>query len=470
MTRPLNATTPGAANVNATDWAAKLASNQVGADASALQSDFSRWMERHATAAPQASATGAQASANPAMASSGQGAGGSLEARNAMARAQANAVQAKRQVPVARAETAHAPKVDKPKTASSEAPKSPAGNAHGPTKTEATAKAKSKDAVGKAERTDATAQADAADEAATPDAALLTAPVDALAMTQAQVADPSPSADPSSMMAWLASLTQGEAPGQAVAPDTAKPGAEGQGAGAVTMSALLGGTAGGRPDGASAAKGADKGPAAGIDVSALQATEGRLAVLPEGADPAAKGLDFASTLSTEMMRGLAGKPGEVQAAAPRASDTLATPMGSPEFPQALAERVGMWVKATGEDGTLSAELHLNPAEMGPISVKISLDGQTAQVDFAAATLETRRAIEETLPMLSAALDDAGFSLGGSGVSDQTAQQQFGQAPGQAGTAPWNGRLASDGDQNDQLDGRPAPAPQAGRRGGLDLYA
>jgi flagellar hook-length control protein FliK len=457
-----------------TDWAAKLTANQASAantQSSAQQSDFSRWMAQHATASQPTPGAATQSSANPLKNTAEASA---MDARNALARAQANAAQAKRQTPVAKAETPQAPKADKPKapSASADASKAPATHAKadaakGKAK-DGTAKTASKDDAG-ADNTDAT---DA--ETALDDTKFVTATGEGAAFVkELQPPETVASGDASSMLAWLARLTHGDASakGEGALPQgsDAKPGGEGQ---PMSMGTLLGAGAG-RPDAAAGlAAGHDKGAAGAIDVSALQATEGRLATLPEGADPSSKGLDFASTLSTEMLRGtMAGKTTEAHAAMPTASDTLPTSVNSPEFPQALAERVGMWVKSTGEDGTLSAELHLNPAEMGPISVKISLDGQSAQVDFAAANLETRRAIEASLPALSASLDDAGFSLGGSGVSDQSPQQQFGQAPGQPGGAPsWGGVSGLDASVGDPLDGRVRAAPPSGRLGGLDLYA
>jgi flagellar hook-length control protein FliK len=476
MTRPLNSLTtsgqPGtASSATATDWASKLTANPAGDAAQSLQSDFSRWMERHTTVMPQTPSAMPQAAANTAKASAGQGSPAtSLEARNALVRAQANAVQAKRQAqaPVAKAE---APKADtKPKSATPEAGKAPA---HAQAKTDA-AKGKAKEGTAKTAATDKATDAEKPDDAAA-DTPFVTAMGEGSAVVkELQAPDSIAPGDASAMLTWLASLTHGDAPakGAGLEAPGQKPGsADELSANPLGMGTLLG-PAGGHGDApAGLAAMHDKGAAGAIDVSALQAVEGRLAALPEAADPSAKGLDFASTLSTEMMRGLASKPAEAQALGPKASDTLATPMGSPEFPQALAERVGMWVKGAGEDGTLSAELHLNPAEMGPISVKISLDGQSAQVDFAAATVETRRAIEESLPMLSAALDDAGLKLGGSGVSDQSPQQQFNQASGQPGGAPsWGSRLGVDSSAGDQVEGRLVVAPQPGRRGGLDLYA
>lgn len=456
------------------DWAAKLTANSGNAQSSA-SSDFSRWMAQHNTAAPQASNTTPQSSANPVKNTAEASA---LEARSALARAQANAAQAKRQTPVVKAETPHAPKADKLKastTSSADANKAPASSASANAKADA-AKGKAKDGTTAKTVAKDDAVAKPADTATTEaaDTQFVTATGEGSALVkELQQPETVASGDASSMLAWLANLTQGDVSPKGTLPEggEAKPGAEDASAAQLGMNAMLK-TGEGRPDaGAGLAAGRDKGAAGAIDVSAMQAAEGRLATLPDAVDPSAKGLDFASTLSTEMLRGMAGKTSEAHAATPQASATLPTAVNSPEFPQALADRVGMWVKATGEDGTLSAELHLNPAEMGPISVKISLDGQSAQVDFAAANLETRRAIEASLPALSASLDDAGFSLGGSGVSDQPPQQQFGQAPGQPGGAPsWGGASGLDASQDDPLDGRVRVAPQPGRLGGLDLYA
>jgi len=172
--------------------------------------------------------------------------------------------------------------------------------------------------------------------------------------------------------------------------------------------------------------------------------------------------------------GFAASLNEAGNVARHESATLSTPLDSPDFAQALAEKVSMWVGSAKDDGSMTAELHLNPAEMGPINVKISLDGQTAQVDFAAAALETRKAIEASLPMLSSALSDVGLNMTGGDVSSQTSQQQFDQsfAQSQGGTGRGNGVSGSGGaDSGVEPAGmRAVSAPRPGRLGGLDLYA
>ena len=91
---------------------------------------------------------------------------------------------------------------------------------------------------------------------------------------------------------------------------------------------------------------------------------------------------------------------------------LATPVDAPDFAGALGVQVSVLV----QDGVQQAELHLNPAETGPVSIHISLDGTAARVDFGADLAATRQAIERGLPELASALRDAGLTLAGGGVS------------------------------------------------------
>ncbi len=144
------------------------------------------------------------------------------------------------------------------------------------------------------------------------------------------------------------------------------------------------------------------------------------------------------------------------------------------------EAIGVQVSMLAQDGVQEARLHLNPAEMGPISIRIALDGNQAQVDFAVDSATTRAVLESGLPELASALREAGLTLTGGGVSDpsssppspstsqrqgDSAQQQRSDAQAQA----QSGRRSA----HHGADEAPMPAParrmQAGT-GGLDLYA
>jgi flagellar hook-length control protein FliK len=107
------------------------------------------------------------------------------------------------------------------------------------------------------------------------------------------------------------------------------------------------------------------------------------------------------------------------AEAPLPTATLPAPIDNPAFAPALATQVRWWAN----DGVQQAQLLLNPAEMGPVTVNIVLDGLDARIDFSADLAATRGAIEAALPVLAAALDDSGLKLSGGGVHDGSARHQ-----------------------------------------------
>lgn len=145
-----------------------------------------------------------------------------------------------------------------------------------------------------------------------------------------------------------------------------------------------------------------------------------------------------------------------EAAAP-VSVNLPTPATAPEFAQSL----GVQVSVLARGGVQQAELHLNPAEMGPISVQIALDGTQAQVNFGADSAATRQIIESGLPELAAALRDAGFTLSGGGVQGQA------RGRGEGGHAePGSGREGSPS----ETEVTPQRVSARVAAGGVDLYA
>jgi len=189
----------------------------------------------------------------------------------------------------------------------------------------------------------------------------------------------------------------------------------------------------------------------------------------ESGRAAALAVDGASAIAGA--GGLAGAPAPTGASAPAAASAphvahMPTLADSPEFPQAL----GAQISVLARDGIQQAELHLNPAEMGPISVQIDLQGNQAQVDFGADSAATRQIIENGLPELAAALQQAGFTLSGGGVHQQARGSQGGgdgQPGGQGGGQ--RGRAVAGVDA-----GTPAAEPARVRArvsaGGVDLYA
>lgn len=146
-------------------------------------------------------------------------------------------------------------------------------------------------------------------------------------------------------------------------------------------------------------------------------------------------------------------------AAPTARAHLPQPPTSPAFAPALGLQISTWLR----EGVQHAALELNPAELGPIDVRIALRDGQAQVALAADVPFTRQALADALPQLAEALGDVGVQLAGGDVSDQAGRRARDEAAagprGGAGALPGGAEPAS------------APAPAAARRRGLlDLYA
>lgn len=143
-----------------------------------------------------------------------------------------------------------------------------------------------------------------------------------------------------------------------------------------------------------------------------------------GAAPAAAVPSFAAALA----QALPAMPSVADSPPPATPASLHAPLHSDAFAPELGARVSL----LAVDGVQQAELQLNPADMGPVSVQIVVDGGQAQVSFHAAQAETRLALEQSLPDLAAALQGQGLTLSGGGV--------FQQAPRDAD----HGQQASDG--------------------------
>lgn len=302
--------------------------------------------------------------------------------------------------------------------------------------------------------------AEAADGSAAPATGAATGP-DATADRGAP-GDP-PALDVNALLAgWVAPNTAAAAPAPAAgraAPNDA----------AADTEALLAAAAGATGGAPGTARGARAGAADTADAAAA---------LPAGdAQAASRGTKSDATggfaLPTALPAGAAGAqggaantvlPGAADAArgGPVAERQLDTPLTHPGFAPALGAEVTLLVK----DGVQHARLHLNPAEMGPITVQIQIEGERAQVTMSAEQAPTRQALEQALPALAGALRDSGLTLTGGGVFEQP--RQGGREPGNGGgngerPAAGAGR---DGEPVAPDTARPLPAP----RGVVDLYA
>lgn len=481
-------TSPIKPNANATGGSAQL--NDLmgrlrgqGADAASQSASqaFSQWMDKHVAAQDKPASSSSALSANQ------------VPARSAIHPAQPQAMQqpSRAMNPAMKPALNHA-------TVKAAVPHAPeAAKAAAPAKTapeQSTAKADARAAKPAAKDGSSKTTSGASGEAdtASPDRSEATADASATPVSAAVVRELTPPSaiqpgDAAGMMAWLASLSQsGEAPGQGAA-------AGGEADATLAGNAALseaGKAQAGKPGLEDATRavqglgGSDASSAAGVSLdnpawrsaSGAAALQADAMLAPAGTSPDKKvDADALSAMLSGGIKEVGWSQARPEAATLRHDTaTLAAPFGSTDFAQALAEKVSMWVSTARTEGPMTAELHLNPADMGPINVKISLDGQSAHVDFAAAALETRQAIEASLPMLSSALDSVGLSLSGGDVSSQTSQQAFEQALAQGDAQRGLGGSGRSGREGEPMPAegalRSVSVPRAGRPGGLDLYA
>lgn len=107
-----------------------------------------------------------------------------------------------------------------------------------------------------------------------------------------------------------------------------------------------------------------------------------------------------------------------QASAP-AQAAIPTPVGQPQWGDDFSQKV-TWLAT---QRTQSAELHLNPAQLGPVEISLKLNGDQASLQFTSAHAAVRDAIEQSLPRLRDMLAESGISLGNTTVSDQAPREQ-----------------------------------------------
>lgn len=116
---------------------------------------------------------------------------------------------------------------------------------------------------------------------------------------------------------------------------------------------------------------------------------------------------------------------------------LPTPINVPlqdaAWGDALSDRV---LFMTGQK-IHNAEIRLNPAELGPITITVSVDDGVADVTFTAQHAAAREAIELAMPRLRELLSENGLQLGDASVAEQGVDQDSKGREAQE-ARDWNG--------------------------------
>lgn len=129
---------------------------------------------------------------------------------------------------------------------------------------------------------------------------------------------------------------------------------------------------------------------------------------------------------------IAPSPMMANALAVPGADRLAPRVGSTAWDNALGQRV-VWMAGAHEQ---TASLTLNPPDLGPLQVVLSVTNNQADAMFVAAQPEVRQALEAALPRLRDMLGEAGVTLREATVSadSRESQQAFQQSRGNGGGA------------------------------------
>lgn len=94
-------------------------------------------------------------------------------------------------------------------------------------------------------------------------------------------------------------------------------------------------------------------------------------------------------------------------------------VGQPGWNEALSNRVMVLVN----ERVSSAKIHLEPSQLGPIQIKITMQNDQASVVFVSHNALTRESIESALPRLREAFEQNGINLADVNVQQQESQQR-----------------------------------------------
>ncbi|MGB4065183.1 MAG: flagellar hook-length control protein FliK [Azonexus sp.] len=152
-------------------------------------------------------------------------------------------------------------------------------------------------------------------------------------------------------------------------------------------------------------------------------------------------------------------------AAPTPPPTITSTINSPTWTQDFGSRV-VWLAKNDQQ---VAQININPPQLGPIQITLSINGDQTSAAFASPHPEVRQAIQDSLPQLREMFANAGISLGQANVGSQLPSQnretpfQFGNEARSTGE---NAILSPDS----HASSNPAGIPIQRGRGLVDLFA
>lgn len=98
---------------------------------------------------------------------------------------------------------------------------------------------------------------------------------------------------------------------------------------------------------------------------------------------------------------------------------IQTPLQSPNWGNSFGDKI-VWL---AKNDMQSAQISINPPQLGPMQISLTLNGDQASAIFTSAHAEVRQAIESAMPHLREMLSASGITLGDASVGAQLPQQQ-----------------------------------------------
>jgi flagellar hook-length control protein FliK len=196
----------------------------------------------------------------------------------------------------------------------------------------------------------------------------------------------------------------------------------------------------------------------GADLGAAQALLAKIKAQPEAAQAILPARDALPALpeaapSAQLLAQM--QPAALQAAQAAvgaAGEHIPARVGSSGWDQQVGQKI-VWMAADGEQ---SAELTLNPPDLGPLQVVLNVGNDGASIAFSSSQLEVRQALENALPRLREMMSESGIALGNATVDARTPDQRQAQGDGQGG--------GSRGASSSRMGGADAePVPRSARR-------
>lgn len=222
--------------------------------------------------------------------------------------------------------------------------------------------------------------------------------------------------------------------------------------------------------------------------AANQSTAGQLPVTPASVELAVAGQESGG----EGLMELTGPTSVTLAreAARTAPATVSAALSAhvQQEPEAFAQQLGLRLATWAREGISQATLRINPEQLGPIDVRIQLQGQQVSVDFQARHSQTVDLIDSLMPRLAQAFDLQGLRLDDARVSSMNASDsaafsagqqgrqesafQMGQGQGRSGSPDGRPKSSSAGDTADRalVPENVVHVPTASSLGRVDYYA